>query len=515
MTENLLLLAGGIGLYILGMQMMTDALRQLASRQLREALRRFTTSPLSGAVTGAAATAVVQSSSAVLVTTIGFVGAGLLTFPQAIGIIYGANVGTTITGWMVVLLGVKLQLGTAALPMLLAAALLRALAGGPWARAGTLLAGFSLIFLGFDLMQQGTGAFESWLVFDRLPGDTLAGRLALLGIGMGVTLVIQSSSAGVAMALVLLTSGAISLPQAAAMVIGMDIGTTFKSLIATIGGSRDMRRTAMAHVAYNVVTGLAAFAVVGWAAPAMAVLTGGDAPAALVAFHTAFNLMGVMLMLPLTAPFARLIERLVPGRGPSLTQKLDPALLADPGAALDAAGGATDAIASALCTALGTRLGPSADPAPLEELAPLLSPALDDLESFLTRIRVAEGDAATLARRSAALHRFDHLQRLAHRAAQTDRIALLAKDPVLRRPAAAFGAALSRAANAPRDPATARKLARLEATLLHRAHRLRRSALLREHAGLVSPEGVFDLTDASRWLTRSAHHAERIAHYAQ
>lgn len=86
---------------------------------------------------------------------------------------------------------------------------------------------------------------------------------------------------------------------------------------------------------------------------------------------------------------------------------------------------------------------------------------------------------------------------------------------MLRRPASAFGAALSRAAQAPRDPATARKLARLEATLLHRAHRLRRSALLREHAGLVSPEGVFDLTDASRWLTRSAHHAERIAHYAQ
>ena len=298
------------------------------------------------------------------------------------------------------------------------------------------------------------------------------------------------------------------------MVIGMDIGTTFKSLIATIGGSRDMRRTAMAHVAYNVVTGLAAFAVVGWAAPAMAVLTGGDAPAALVAFHTAFNLLGVMLMLPLTAPFARLIERMVPGRGPSLTQKLDPALLADPGAALDPAGAASDAIASALCAALGARLGPIADPAPLEELTPLLQPALDDLESFLTRIRVAEGDAATLARRSAALHRFDHLQRLAHRAAQAERIALLARDPVLRRPAASFGAALTRAASAPRDPATLRRLARLEATLLHRAHRLRRSALLREHAGLVSPDAVFDLTDASRWLTRSAHHAERIAHYA-
>ncbi|MFW2386772.1 MAG: Na/Pi symporter, partial [Polyangiales bacterium] len=115
MIGSVLLCLGGLGLFLLGMVVLTDGLRALAGSALRRMLSRFTRSPLSGAMTGAATTAVVQSSSATTVATVGFVGAGLLTFPQALGIVLGANVGTTITGWLVALLGFKLELGTAAL----------------------------------------------------------------------------------------------------------------------------------------------------------------------------------------------------------------------------------------------------------------------------------------------------------------------------------------------------------------------------------------------------------------
>ena len=284
MSIEILSLLGGVGLFLFGMQSMTGALREIASRQMRAILARFTTSPLTGALSGAATTAVIQSSSATMVTVIGFVGAGLLSFPQAIGVIYGANIGTTITGWIVALLGLKLSLGTIALPGLLVGALTATMARGRLARLGALLAGFSLIFIGLDMMKDATAGFESWLSPEILPPDSWAGRALLLLIGAGVTVVIQSSSAGVATTLVLLSSGAITLGQGAALVIGMDVGTTFTAILATVGGSRDMRRTAIAHTAYNIVTGAVAFAMLGLVVPLLSRAFAPDDPAALVTF---------------------------------------------------------------------------------------------------------------------------------------------------------------------------------------------------------------------------------------
>ncbi|MCB2125934.1 MAG: Na/Pi cotransporter family protein [Rhodobacteraceae bacterium] len=515
MSGDILTLLGGTGMFLLGMRMMTGALGELASRQTRAVLRRVTTSPLTGAVAGAATTALIQSSSATLVMTIGFVGAGLLSFPQAMGVVFGANVGTTITGWMVVLLGFKLDLARLALPLLFAAGLLLALGRGSWGRVGGLLAGFSLVFLGLDMMQAGAEGFRDGLLTFAPTAETLWGRLRLLLLGVAVTVVIQSSSAGVAATLVLLGTGGLSLPQAAAMVVGMDIGTTFKSVVATVGGSRDMRRTAIAHVVYNVITGIAAFAVVATAAPALARAFGGDEPAALVAFHTLFNVLGVVLVLPFTRPFARLIEWLVPGSGAVLAEPPDRRLLADAPAALDAARGASDADATALFAALGARLAPGGTNEALVELVPLMQPALEDLGAFVTRIAVPDGQAAPLARRTALLHRIDHINRLWHRAGAEDRLALLTGDPVLRRPATVLGTALRHAAAAPSAEGQHRRMNRIARLIGVRAGRLRRAALLREHVGLVSPRDVFDQTDAIRSLERMAQHAERILHYGE
>ncbi|GAB4263261.1 MAG: hypothetical protein Kow0013_09550 [Pararhodobacter sp.] len=510
--QDALTLAGGIGLFLLGMQVMTDALRHLANRQMRAILARFTTSPLTGTLTGAVATAVMQSSSATMVTVIGFVGAGLLSFPQALGIIYGANIGTTMTGWIVAIAGLKMQIGVIALPLLLVAVLARTVLKGAAAQIALAVAGFALVFIGLEMMQEAAAGFEGWLTADHLPADTLGGRLWLVAAGAVITIVIQSSSAGVAAALVLVGSGAMALEQAAAMVIGMNIGTTFTALLATLGGSRDMYRTALAHLTYNAVTAVLAFAVLGWVVPVIDRALAGDAPTALVAFHTLFNVTGAVLMLPVTAQFARFISWLVPTREPSLTAALHSSLLGDPRAAMDAALACADAIAGALFSALGSALHPGARRAHLADVSARIEPALEDLRDYLSKIQIQPEHADARARFSALMHMVDHLGRLNEQIAREDRMAPLMRDAMLRRPAGLLGAA-SRRTGVSGTGMSAAKMARVADRISGRAAKLRRSALLREHVGLISVTEVFELTDSMRWLERTAHNMARILHY--
>jgi phosphate:Na+ symporter len=504
---------GGAGLFLFGMQTMTQALRQLASAQARAVLARYTTSPLTGALAGAAVTAVIQSSSATVMTVIGFVGAGLMRFPQAVGVIFGANIGTTVTGWMVAMLGLKLSLGTFALPFMAVAGLGAMLGRGRWAQRSQMLAGFCLVFIGLDMMQGAAPAIQPALAAVLVPADSIAGRLAMVAAGAAVTAVVQSSSVGVAMVLVLLTGGGIDLMQAAALVIGMDIGTTFKSALAAAGASRATRQTAAAHVGYNLVTGLAAFAMLD-AVPLLDRALGGDPATALVAFHTLFNLSGAILLLPFAGPFARLVERLVAGGADDgLPEAPDRRLLAEPGAAIDAARAAAGAGAAVLFAALARSLradAPGAGAGPPEALHRLV----EDLEDFLVDLAPAPGDRAARNRVAALLHLTDHLHRLLHRAGQTGRLAIIRRERMLARPARVLAAALDRAAAAPGDPALAPRIARLHRLVAARSIRLRRATLLREHAGLASLRDVFDVTDALRWLERGLAHTERIVHYA-
>jgi len=160
MTVSVLTAIGGLGIFLLGMLVLTDGLKKLVGGRLQTFLARRTNSPLSGALSGAATTAVLQSSSATTVAAVGFVGAGLLSFNQALGIIFGANIGTTVTGWLVALIGFKLQIGLLLLPAVLLGVLLRLFARGWWRHAGFALAGFGLLFVGIDFLQQGMKALE-------------------------------------------------------------------------------------------------------------------------------------------------------------------------------------------------------------------------------------------------------------------------------------------------------------------------------------------------------------------
>jgi phosphate:Na+ symporter len=511
MTGGLLGFLGGIGLFLFGMETMTAALRALAAEKLRRWLLRMTSTPLRGVLTGAGITALIQSSTAVTVMTIGFVGAGLIGFAQSLGVIYGANIGTTVTGWMVVLVGVKLKLGALALPILFFASLMGILGDGRISRLGRVLAGLSLMFIGLDLMQASTAGMEGLVTRERLPGDSWTGRLALVGIGLVLVAVIQSSSAGVALTLVLLGSGSLGLGQAASMLIGMNLGTTLTGVLASIGGGREMLRSAMANLLFNLGTAALALPLLGVVLPIFQNPdTGLNHQTALILFHTGFNLLGTLIFLPLTRPFAALVERLVPDRPVTLAAALDLRLLSDPGTALDAAARTASAIAKETGHALQAALAP----APKRNLLLLTSlptridPARSALEAWLARLHLAADQGEAIERMTALMHLSDHLARLSARARELDRIAHLADSPRLSRPARAVAAAL---VATPSPSQAARVVARIQSFALRHRH----GALLHENAAKIAPVDVFRETDALRWLDRVAKHAERIAHYGK
>lgn len=332
---------GGIGLFLIGMVLATDGLRAAAGDALRRLLLRFTGGPFQALASGALVTALVQSSSATTVATIGFVTAGLLSFHQALGLILGANIGTTATGWIVALLGLKFSVSTIALPAVGVGALVRLFGRGRWKQIGLAIAGFGTLFVGLDVLQAGMQDLNQYVTPETLPSDTWLGRTALVGIGFAMTAVMQSSSAGVATALAALHAGTISMMQAAAMVIGINVGTTVTAVISAVGGSTAARRTAVAHLAFNIATGLIAFATLPiFVQVVLAVgetVEANDATLALAGFHTAFNLLGVALVLPFIRQFARLVERVVPSREPDLTRHLARSLTDQGGLAIEAA----------------------------------------------------------------------------------------------------------------------------------------------------------------------------------
>ncbi len=405
---------GGLGLFLLGMIVMTEGLRALAGDALRAALMRFTRTPLSGAVTGAACTALLQSSSATTVAAVGFVGAGLMSFSNALGIVFGANIGTTMTGWLVALIGFKLKLQVLALPLVFAGAVLRLFGRGRTAHGGLALAGFALIFIGIDVLQDGMRSLQALLHLDAVGGGGWPARFSLLGLGIVFTVVTQSSSAAVAASLSALNAGLVGLPEAACFVIGADIGTTATAVLAAVGASTEARRTALSHVVYNLYTGCVALLLLSpylaLARRLLPAVTTHDPEFVLVAFHTGFNVLCVCLVLPFAVPFARLVRHLVPHRG-EVFVGLDEALLEQPALALAALHRAVEQVFVTLVEETSRHLGAAATPADLQRL----QARLDELQDYAARIDLRDTRGGEWDRLLALIHVLDHLQRLHER----------------------------------------------------------------------------------------------------
>lgn len=509
---------GGLGLFLLGMSVMTQGLRTVADDRLRSLLRRSTKNPLQGVMTGALATAVVQSSSVTTVAAVGFVDAGLLNFSEALGIIFGANIGTTITGWLVALLGFKLKLGEAMLPAVLLGVLMRIFGRGKLESAGTALAGFGLIFFGISILGQGMDAFQGIVTPDSFPPDTIGGRLLLVVIGMAITAVTQSSSAGVAAALTAVHGGSISLEQAAAMVIGMDLGTTFKAAMATIGGNVQARRTGFAHVIYNAMTAIAAFLLLS---PYLQTVARyfpkslQDEPEiVLVGFHTFFNTFGVIAVLPFTKQFAQIITRLFPERGNPLAKRLDKTLLTTPEMALHAVTATAQDIMRTLFGELNRWLGKAADGAD-EQLIANCEDALRKTREYLQQLQISPKKNDLLQQYLACIHVLDHLRRVARRLKDQARLRRCRADDALSKMTDELATSCQEiaATTFPLSTEEAEKFHGINHRLKDKMRTYRAEVIARAAGGEITPETAIRRMDAARWLRRIGYHIWRISRH--
>ncbi|MCG8568339.1 MAG: Na/Pi symporter, partial [Desulfobacterales bacterium] len=254
LTDILIQTLGGLGLFILGMKMMTEGLQATAGQGIRKILRAISSNRIIGCMTGAGVTAMVQSSSASTVMLIGFVGAGLMTLEQAVGVVLGANVGTTITGQMIAFKLTKLALPAIALgvPMKFFSKQRK------YRHIGDIILGFGILFFGMTVMKTGLSPIKSdpqfISFFTKFTTDSIGGVLLCISMGTILTIMVQSSSATVGLTMTLASQGLLTFPTAMALVLGENIGTTITAEIATLGStSVTAHQTARAHTLFNVI----------------------------------------------------------------------------------------------------------------------------------------------------------------------------------------------------------------------------------------------------------------------
>lgn len=325
--------AGGLGLFLLGLRELTDALKQIAGDRLRAALSRLTTNRFTGALTGAIVTAIVQSSSVTTVVAVGFVSAGVLGVAQAVSVVLGANVGTTITAQVI-----SLDIDTWAFVLVAVGALgSLTIRRDRWRPRALALLGLGLVFIGMQVMSSSMAPLRESEGFLDLMVRLEAPLLGMLA-GAVFCAVVQSSSATTAVAIALASEGLITLEGGVAVVIGANIGTCVTAGLAAIGRPRPAVRVAVAHVTINLLGALVWVAFVGTLTELARDLTSsGDAARQLANAHTLFNVSVAVAFLPFLGPLTRVLERLVPDRPSDRSASaLDPALLDAPGLALAA-----------------------------------------------------------------------------------------------------------------------------------------------------------------------------------
>ncbi|BCS87371.1 Na/Pi cotransporter family protein [Pseudodesulfovibrio sediminis] len=336
-------LFGGLGLFLLGMRLMTKGLKNAAGKALRTILGRWTKTPFRGLVSGFMMTALVQSSSAITVAVIGFVNAGLMTMPQSVGVIFGSNIGTTVTSWIVAAIGISVKVKALALPLLGIGALLRLTSGDSNRKhIGDALTGFGLFFLGIEILQSSFQDIGNIIDLASFNIGGLPGALLFVVIGSILTLLMQSSSAAMAIVLTAAMSGIITIESAAAATIGTNIGTTSTALFSVIGATHNAKKVAGAHIIFNLVTGVVAIMIIPFLLHAVewfSTIDGtADVAATLALFHTVFNVLGVSLFLPFTNRLVSFLDKHI-GRDIAMLGKpkyLDDNVLATPQLAMDA-----------------------------------------------------------------------------------------------------------------------------------------------------------------------------------
>ncbi len=327
--EIFLTIFGGLGLFLFGMKIMSESLQMAAGDRLKAILWKVTNNRILGVITGFFITSIIQSSSATTVMMVSFVSAGLLTLTQSIGIILGANIGTTVTGWIVAILGFKIKITSFALPAIGVGFFLRFLANQKLKQYGEIFLGFGILFLGLDIMSgavQDLRNSEQVMHFmAQYTADNILTALLVVGIGAIITMAVQSSSATMAMTMTLAVNGLIDFPTACALILGENIGTTVTANIAAIGTSTDARRSAFVHMIFNVSGVIWVLLLFHNVFVPMVdnVVPGNptdiDIAARskviadhMAAFHTIFNVTNALIFLPLAGVLANIAIRVIP-----------------------------------------------------------------------------------------------------------------------------------------------------------------------------------------------------------
>jgi phosphate:Na+ symporter len=322
---KLLVLIGALGMFIYGMKIMSEGLQQAAGSKLRNMLGSITSNRIKGVITGFGITSIVQSSSVTTVMTVSFVNAGLLTLKQSAGVMMGANIGTTITAWLILLLGFKVSLSSYALIFIAFGAPMIFFGKGKLKYWGTAIVGFSLLFMGLGELKAAvpTLGVDSGLVqFFTEFKDVWYGPLMFVFLGAIVTVVIQSSSAAMALTMTLVAAGAIPFEVATAMILGENIGTTITAELASIIGNVHAKRSARIHSLFNVVGVTWAILLFPFILDLIKMFLPGDpsvdtasANLGLAIFHTSFNALNVIILLPFVPNLVSMAERTVKSKG--------------------------------------------------------------------------------------------------------------------------------------------------------------------------------------------------------
>ncbi|MDR1319258.1 MAG: Na/Pi cotransporter family protein [Treponema sp.] len=315
----LLRIIGGLCLFLYGMKVMSDGVQQAAGDRLQRALGFMTRNRFIAILTGFVVTALVQSSSATTVMLVSFVNAGLLTLTQSIGVIMGANIGTTTTAWIVSLIGFNFDIASLALPAVGIGFIVRIL---KWKHQawGEAFLGFGFIFLGLQFLNESLPPVspESLEFIRRVSGLGLASILLSLGIGTAVTLLIHSSAASITLVIALSFRQVVNYEMAAAMILGANIGTTIDAILAAIGARTAAKQTALVHVLFNVA---GSFIVLLFFEPILGLVDyltpgspeGAGVAAHLAMFHSVFNIFCTIIFLPFVKQFAALVSFIIKG----------------------------------------------------------------------------------------------------------------------------------------------------------------------------------------------------------
>lgn len=330
-VAKLLILIGALGFFIYGMKVMSEGLQQAAGSRLRAMLGSITSNRIKGVFTGFGITSIVQSSSVTTVMTVSFVNAGLMSLRQSAGVMMGANIGTTITGWLILLLGFKVSISSYVFIIIaLASPLLFIQKGKARAWAGAIF-GFCILFFGLDALKHAVpslGADSSIVQFFIDFKDVWYGPVMFVILGALVTVVIQSSSAAMALTLAMVSSGTIPFEVACAMILGENIGTTITAEIASTIANVHAKRSARIHSMFNIVGVTWMLLIFPWFLKGLAYFVDGDPFAAtpegiavagttIVLFHTVFNTANVLMLIGFVPQLVRLAEKSVKSKGES------------------------------------------------------------------------------------------------------------------------------------------------------------------------------------------------------